>query len=183
MESSKTIKLVPQAMTPQLMAELEAEGLIVRLCPHHDDLDAKKGETLGGLLYEPKEGFGPHKLITVTVNREGFAGFGTHPDKEEFWLIGDPDTNPMYIVIARMRLYELEGKIEQGTLNAGDFILMKATYNDPWVSFFIMNELVPHGEGIIDSNKGLPSFYVTESRDLPLDIVDLKGCELVIADS
>lgn len=182
MEGSKKIVLEPVEMTQDLMEELETQGLIIRLCPHHDDLDAKKGETLGRILYEPKEGYGPHKLITVTVNREGFPGFGTHPDKEEFWLIGDSDTNPMYILIARMRLDEFKRKLKQDALSAVDFILMKAKYNDPWVSFFVMNELVPHGEGILDLDKGMPSFYVTESRDLPLDIVDMKGCELVIAD-
>ena len=88
----KQIKIPPTEMTREVMMDLEAWGLIIRLCPGHEDFDAPKEETTWQLMYEPKEEYGPHRLISIRVNREAFAGFGTHPDNEEFWCIGDPDT-------------------------------------------------------------------------------------------
>ena len=160
-------------MTEELMKQLEEENLIVRISPGHDDIvDALEGETSWYALYEGKEGYGPHKIIAITVNRQGFPGFGTHPDQEEFWLIGHPDARPMYILIARMQLEEYERKVKEGSLCEDDFYLLEAKYNDPEVSFFIMKAGVPHGEGIFGGEGRLPSFYVTESRDLPLDLCD-----------
>ena len=175
------IKLKALEMTPELMQKMEDEGLIERLCPGKHDLnDTPRGETRGASLYEGVEGYGPHKIIVVTVNREGFAGFGTHPDQEEFWLVGSRDAMPMYILIARMDRESFEVKAKAGTLTKDDFYLLLAKYNDPLVSFFIMKRNIPHGEGIFDEGGLMPSFYVTESRDLPLDLCEI-GCEVVPA--
>ena len=160
-------------MTPERMEQMEKEGLIRRLCPgRHELTDTPAGETLGESLYEGEEGYGPHKIIIVTVNREGFPGFGTHPDQEEFWLVGPEDAIPMYILVARMSRTAFEAKVQGGTLTQEDFYLLCAKYNDPQVSFFIMNKGIPHGEGIFGGEGRLPSFYVTESRDLPLDLCE-----------
>ncbi|MDR0719195.1 MAG: hypothetical protein LBF78_06120 [Treponema sp.] len=175
-----TINLKPVEMTPQVMDELEKRGLIMRLCPKHDELDAAPGETLWKLLYEPKEGYGPHRLITVTVNREEFAGFGAHPDNEEFWLIGDSDTQPMYLAVSLLGEAELAVKIAAGTLTETDFIALRVKYNDPEVSFFVMRAGIPHGEAIVDCGKKPPSFYVTESLNLPLDLTAFGNYELKI---
>jgi hypothetical protein len=176
----KTINLNPTEMIEQVMADLEKKGLITRLCPGHDELDAPRGETLWKLLYEPKEGYGPHRLISVTVNREEFAGFGTHPDNEEFWLLGPEDTQPMYLVISFLSAENLAAKISAGTLEEGDFIALHIKYNDPSVSFFVMSAGVPHGEAIVDRGKKPPSFYVTESLNLPLDLTDFGGYQIKI---
>ena len=168
MSAKSYVELKPADMTEDVMEDLEKRGLITRLCPHHDDLDAKPGETLWKSVYESEDAYGPHKLITVTVNSEEFAGFGTHPDNEEFLLIGDADTQPMYLAIALVGADELDAKISAGTLAPDDFIALRVRYNDPRVSFFVMKADVPHGEAIIDEGKRPPSFYVTESRDLPL---------------
>ena len=40
---------------------------------------AQPGETLAESIYETADGYGPHKLIDVTVNRAEFATFGTIP--------------------------------------------------------------------------------------------------------
>lgn len=170
---NRVLRIPVREMTPELMEQMEREKLIIRLCPGHDDImDAPEGETSWYALYEGKEGFGPHKIIAITVNRQGFPGFGTHQDQEEFWLIGQNDSMPMYILVARMQLEEYEKKAVAGTLTEDDFYLLRAKYNDPWVSFFVMRAGVPHGEGIFDRGGKLPSFYVTESRDLPLDLCD-----------
>ncbi|MDR2470421.1 MAG: hypothetical protein LBD27_08120 [Tannerella sp.] len=177
-----TLKLQPVEMTGEVMKDLERRGLILRLCPGHDELDAPLGETLWKLIYEPKEGYGPHRLITVTVNRVEFAAFGTHPDNEEFWLIGNADTQPMFLAIALICAKELDQKIANRTLQAKDFIALRVKYNDPEVSFFVMRANVPHGEAILDKGKRPASFYVTESRDLPLDFTAFGDYRLKIAD-
>lgn len=173
MEGKQILRLTPWEMTDSLMQELEDEGLIIRLCPGSHDGPVNQGETIGVDLYEPVEGYGPHKLIVVLVNREGFPGFATHPAHEEFWLVGQENRDPMYIVIGTCRQEVMEEKVRAGTLSGDDFVLMRARYNDPKVSFFVMNPGVPHGEGIVPEGKGPATFYVTESRDLPLDILDL----------
>ncbi|MCR4892950.1 MAG: hypothetical protein K5989_12310 [Lachnospiraceae bacterium] len=175
------INIPIQEMTPDLMKKMEKEGLIIRICPHHDDIETPFGETWYHSLYEGKDGFGPHKIIAITVNREMFPGFGTHHDNEEFLLIGDNNCRPMYILIARMQRDIFEKKVKENSLNAEDFYLVKAKFNDPEVSFFSMNTGIPHGEGILpnDSGEMLPSFYVTESRELPLDLCGFGNYEIV----
>lgn len=171
----KFLQIPVREMTPELMKQMEAEGLIMRICPGHDDItDAPEGETAWRALYEGKDEYGPHKIIAITVNRQGFPGFGTHQDQEEFWLIGHNDAMPMYILVARMELKAYEEKAAAGTLTADDFYMLRAKFNDPEVSFFVMRQGIPHGEGIFDRGGKLPSFYVTESRDLPLDLCDNK---------
>jgi hypothetical protein len=177
----KAIEVRPVEMTEEVMEDLERRGLIIRMCPGHDDLGAAFGETLTETIYEPVEGYGPHKLITVTVNREEFAGFGTHPDNEEFLLIGDCDTQPMYLAISLVGRAELDSKIACGTLDEEDFIALRVKYNDPRVSFFVMRADVPHGEAILDFGKRPPSFYVTESRDLPLDLTEWGEYRLTVS--
>ncbi|MCD7736513.1 MAG: hypothetical protein LUI07_06070 [Lachnospiraceae bacterium] len=157
-------------MTPEIMKRMEAEGLIIRLAPGRHDIEAPFGETCYKSLYEEENCFGPHKIIALTVNRPGFPGFGTHPGNEEFLLIGDNASKPMYILVARMQLEAYRDKLEKKSLTEDDFYLLKARYNDPEVSFFTMRKGIPHGEGIFDEAGRNPSFYVTESRDLPLDI-------------
>ena len=112
------LALEPVPMTPQLMAHLEELGLIIRLRPGGHDLAAHPGETLGETLgesiYETADRYGPHKLIAVTVNRAEFAAFGTHPDNEEFLLIGNPDSQPMYLAVALCLREEFEEKVKTG---------------------------------------------------------------------
>jgi hypothetical protein len=176
----KIIGLRPVEMTGEVMEFLERRGLITRLCPNHDELAPPLGEIAWKMLYEPKEGYGPHKIISVTVNREEFAAFGVHPDNEEFWLIGDDDTQPMYLAISLISAEELGAKISAETLEASDFIALRVKYNDPTVSFFVMRENVPHGEAIVNAGKRPPSFYVTESRDLPLPLTDMGDYRLKV---
>lgn len=173
-----TLKILVSEMTKEVMEAMEEEGLIVRLAPHHHDIETPRGNTWFEDLYEGVEGYGPHRLIAITVNRENFLGFGTHPDQEEFWLIGDNDAKPMYILVARMGLEAFQKKVREEDLSADDFYLLKAKYNDPEVSFFVMKKGIPHGEGIFGGEGVCPSFYVTESRNLPLDLCDMGNYEI-----
>jgi len=178
----RQIVLEPVDPTPALMDKLQQSGLIIRLCPGAHELPAKPGETLGASIYESDPGFGPHKLITVTVNRPGLPGFGTHPDNEEFLMIGSPAARPLFLVIAWDRREELDRKALSGALSAADFVALRVRWNDPETSFFVMLKDTVHGECAAAGVAAAPSFYVTESRDLPLDRFDLHGVELVVGE-
>ena len=176
------LALDPVPMTAELMAHLEERGLIIRLRPGAHDLAAQPGETLGELIYESAASHGPHKLIAVTVNRAEFAAFGSHPDNEEFLLLGNPDGQPMYLAMALCLREEFEQKVKTGRLSAADLVMIECRYNDPEVSFFVMRAGVPHGEAIVPAaGKPAPSFYVTESRDLPVDLIALRKYRLRVA--
>jgi len=176
------ILLNPVEMTPDIMADLEEKNLIIRLSPTHHDIPAKPGETLDKVIYNSNEKFGPHMLIGVTVNNPNFNEFGTHPDNEEFLLIGNPDTKPLYLAIALYHKKALQQKIADKNLSAKDFVCLHIKYNDPEVSFFTMLADVPHGEATVDGEGELPSFYVTESRDLGQDITDFGEYQIHVAD-
>ena len=176
------ILLKPVEMTPDLMADLEDRELIIRPSPGHHDIPAKPGETLDKVIYSSKNEYGPHMLIGVTVNNPNFSEFGTHPDNEEFLLIGNPHTKPLYLAIALHRKEGLQKKIAEKKLSADDFVCLRIKYNDPEVSFFTMLADVPHGEATIEGEDELPSFYVTESKDLGQDITDFGEYQIVVAD-
>ncbi|MBC8011192.1 MAG: hypothetical protein H7067_13985 [Burkholderiales bacterium] len=175
-----TLALAPVAMTPDLMADLETRGLILRLAPGRHELPSAPGTTLDRPIYKSAEKWGPHMLISVTVNRVPFTDFATHPDNEDFLLIGDPDTKLLYLVVALMRRPELAAKVAAGTLSAADFVCLNVKWNDPEVSFFTMLADVPHGEAITASEGRSPTFYVTEGRDLPNDLFDFGPYELAV---
>jgi hypothetical protein len=168
-------------MTAVIMSDLERRNLIVRLGPGRHDLPAMPGQTLDLPIYRSADRHGPHMLISVTVNRVPFADFATHPDNEDFLFLGDPDTKPLYLVVALMRRAELAAKIVACTVSSADFVCLLVKWNDPEVSFFTLLADVPHGEAITDTEGRNPTFYVAESRDLPNDLFDLGGYELTVA--
>jgi hypothetical protein len=163
---TETIILKPVEMTPENMQKLEDKGLIVRLYPGHHILNPARNESQDATIYASDPRFGPHKLIAVTINAFEPRYFGSHEDNEEFLLIGDPTTKPLYLIVATCKQSELDSKIQSHKLLADDFIALRVKYNDPEVSFFTMLTHVPHGEVTVDQKGQLPSFYVTEPRDL-----------------
>lgn len=169
------IKLNPVEMTADVMKSLEEKKLIYRLCPTSEVMPAGKDETTFRSIYECDDKFGGHKLITVTVNAETFKSFGSHPDNEEFLLIGDPDSKPLYLLISYLNHEDLEKKVADKTIAEEDFILLKVKYNDPEVSFFTMMKGVPHGECSAKGDGKPGAFYVTESKGLYIDYIELDG--------
>jgi len=174
------LELLAVEMTPERMQDLEDRQLIVRLCPGHHELPAPAGETHWKAIYESDLSYGPHKLITVTVNRSTLASFGTHPDHEEFLLIGNANTKPMYLIICLHKKVELARRIAAHLLKPEDFVCLRVTYNDPQVSFFTMLAEVPHGEAVADGVGRPASFYVTEPRDLGIELTKFGSYELCI---
>ena len=179
---TEQILLTPVEMTERVMQDLEDRGLIIRLCPNHHELPAQHGETLGESVYESDIDHGAHKLITVSVNRSSFAAFGTHPDNEEFLLIGDPATKPMYLAVSLHQREELDRRIAEHELTADDFVCLRVRYNDANVSFFTMLADVPHGEAVADIDGRPASFYVTEPCDMGLDPTSFGCYELCLPD-
>lgn len=174
------IILEPVEMTNKVMSDLERMHLILRILPGTSNLDAKPGQTLCKVVHSSEDQFGPHKLMFITVNRIELSEFGTHPDQEDFFLIGDPNTKPLFLVIALCLKEDLNKKIKDKTVQASDFIALRVKHNDATVSFFTMLKDVPHGESI-GRGEGKPaSFYVGESRDLPDVDTDMGEFELVI---
>lgn len=167
-------------MTAEVMGDIEARGLIIRLCPNHHELAVKKGEAASRSIYESSPLYGPHKLITVTVDRPSFATFGSHPDNEEFLFIGEPTTKPLYLAVALYRKDELEKKAAAQELGPEDFICLKVRYNDPEASFFTMLANVPHDEAAGNAEGRPGSFYVTEPCDMGRQFTDLGSYELAL---
>ena len=176
----KKLYFKPVRPTVEVMKMLENKGLIYRLCPGHDELNPPAGEIDYKELYVSDEKYGPHRIITVTINRFSFSEFGTHSDNEEFLIIGDTNVKPLYLLVALMNKEDFNKKIENGTLSEEDFILLDLEYNNPETSFFIMNKNIPHGEATVEGNIKAPSFYVTESRGLDLIKTDFKDFEISI---
>jgi hypothetical protein len=175
--------LKPVEMTPQIMKQLEEKELIIRLCPGNHAASPGRNESSDMTIYASDPQNGPHKLIAATVNAFDIAPyFGTHVDNEEFLLIGDPNTKPLYLVIALHKRDVLLQKTRQGQLTADDFVALHVKFNDPLVSFFVMLKNVPHGEVTLDVPGALPSFYVTEPRDITTLTMNLAAYTLRVAD-
>lgn len=178
--TSKRINLVPIEMTRELMMMLEKKKLIYRLCPNHDNLNAKKGEAAWKIIYENNIKNGSHMLITVTINRKNLDAFGYHEANEDFILLGDSNANPLYILIALCFKDKFEKKIKTNKLSEKDFVLLKAKYNNPELSFFVMLKNVPHGEFVLNTGGHQPSFYVTESTNMPIRIIDFMDYRIKV---
>ena len=180
MEERREIRLKPVVMTGPVMQSLEDRGLIIRLGPGRHRPAAPAGQNVDEPLYSSGEGYGPHKLIAVTINSDDLADFGTHPENEEFLLLGSPRCRPLFLVVALHRREELERIVRERRLAASDFLALRVRFNDPQVSFFVMLKHTPHGEASPAGRGGLPSFYVTESRDLPVERLALEGYSLSV---
>jgi hypothetical protein len=176
----KTITLKQVEMTPEIMSFLEQKDLIIRLFPNHHQLCVEVEETKDEAIYKSDIQYGSHMLITVTVNKTSLENFGWHEDNEEFLLIGDPKSSPMYLVIALCDQNALKRKITNQTLSADDFVALRVKFNDPNVSFFTMKKQIPHGELVKESTNNPPSFYVTEPTDMGMKRLDLDPYELSI---
>lgn len=174
MSIKQKINLQPVEMTVAVMQDLENRGLIIRLAPGSHQINAKEGETVCQTIYKTDIKYGSHKLMYIEVNRLDLPEFGTHPENEDFYMIGAPGMKPLYLVIALCLKEELDQKIQSHTLSSSDFITLRVKHNDAHVSFFTMLKNVPHGEAAGRGNGSPGSFYVTESTDL-IDVDTVMG--------
>jgi len=174
------IQLKSTKMSPSVMQMLEEKKKIIRLCPNHHELNPKANSCLNKCLYVSDKKYGPHMVITVTVNWFKPLAFGTHDENEEFILVGDSNTKPMWLIISMCSEEDLKKKIANKSLLSDDFIALLVKYNDPKVSFFTMLKHVPHGEVTTLGSEKSPSFYVTESRNNTLNRTEFGEYQLTI---
>ena len=168
------LELTPVRMTEAVMDSLEKAGCITRLTPSRaaHRVDVLRGEGRGEYLYESAPATGTHALMSVAIDNETFSSFATHPDNEEFLLLGGADERPMYLLVCLLRREALIEALARGEVKSEHFVLLDVVFNDPAVSFFVMRANVPHGECAYGA--GRPStFYVTEGSALTLDKIDL----------
>lgn len=161
-------------MTPEAMQDLEDRGLIIRITPSRDDhrLDILGGTGKGEHLYKSDVKYGSHSLVACTIDNTTFSSFATHPDNEEFILLGGENERPMYLLICYLSEEELKKKMKDGTLSGNDFVCLDCVFNDPYVSFFTMIRGTPHGECAYGDGRAA-TFYVTEGSSLPLDKINI----------
>ena len=132
-----------------------------------------QGNTKTETIYECNE-YGDHKLMAVGVNVSWPKLFHVHPNKEDVFLFTSKETKPLYFVFAYDSLNIFEEKLRKKILNENDFIVVEMLYNNPKFSYFTVNENILHGEYTVRGNKKNPVFFVTESSNLPIRIIDLK---------
>ena len=87
----------------------------------------------------------------------------------------------MYFAVALCLRPEIEDKVEAGRLMAAGLVVIEYRYNNPGVSFFVMLADIPREPLVPVAGKPAPSFRVTESRDLPLEVIDLRKYRLRVA--
>ena len=78
----------------------------------------------------------------IEVNRTNLPEFGTHPENEDFFMIGTPGGKPLYLVIGLCDRFQLDRKIKEEVVSSKDFITLKVKYNDPEVSFFTILKVI-----------------------------------------
>lgn len=181
--SGKCLQLHPVQMDEPLMKGLEKRGLIILLGPGRhevEDLEPETGKDIKLYISNPEHG--PHQLLAVTKNQSRFLHFGSHRDNEEFLLIGDPDTKPLYLLVALMKHEELDRKAASEGLTAEDFLLIRCAFNDPRCSFFTMLRDIPHCECTSAGDRRSPSFYVTEPAAMPSRVSALNGFDFEVVD-
>lgn len=176
------IVLKPSIPTEELFAAMEAEGLIIML---NGDFNVRRGYKSEGVkntnkvhtIYQTKGFFGGHKLIHVELYEDRMTKLTSHPEPEDFILAGNSQAEPFVIIISRLQHEMLIAKLEEETLIESDFYCFYAPVNQPNLMCFTMMPEYPHAELLIAPLKDgelAPTFFVTESRDLPENIIDTE---------
>ncbi len=181
--TNKLLELHPVPMDEPLMKMLEDKGLILLLGPGLHEMKNLEPETGKDIkLYVSNPNHGPHQLLAVTKNQSQIQSIGSHCDNEEFLLLGEPDTKPLYLLVALMGHEELDRKAAGAGLTPEDFLLIRCTFNDPRCSFFTMLHDVPHSECTATGEGRNPSFYVTEPASMPSRTSALCGYGFAVVD-
>lgn len=174
------LRLKATKATEEIMQMLEDIGIITRLKPGAHDLNVQYKESRHKSLYESDSRFGPHKLITVTINDDQINHLIYHNDNEDFMILDGHDKEALILTICLLDQRILTEKINNQSLSEKDFIALDIEANNPFISFFTMHKGYAHVETCGRVSDRPPSFYVTESRDLDENIVDFKPYKLSI---
>lgn len=162
--------LKPVEATQSLFDEMNRVGVITLRKP-----DVLDGNTLPKTncvknCYTNEGTYGGHKLIQVFIVEAELRKLTSHPENEDFILVGSPGSKRLIIVACKLKHEKMLQKIQKQGLDAEDFFCFYAPYNDASLSFFTMNADYPHAEVLSDTIEQpyeAASFYVTESSRLP----------------
>ncbi len=176
--------LKPIEATEELFVGLESQGIITRICPGHDVISLKEGESDYKEVYHTAAQFGSHKLIAVTINNSQPVKFVYHSEREDFLLIDHVESEILILTISKLKYDALQMKIDNKTLIKDDFISIKCKKNDPFLSFFTMNPYFAHTETCLKESHievgKPPSFYVTEPLNIDEKAIDFGDYQLRI---
>lgn len=171
--SVKIIELKVKNASEREMIELEELGVIKRLLPPEELISISEGEIVAKKVYSTNTKFGGHMLLFVNINKTE-PELNYHPDNEEVLLVSpNIPEKPLIFLFCKYKHFEIEKKIESGTLKEEDFIALDIPFNNPKTSFFTVNKEFPHCEVTVKGTGISPSFWVTEPENLPMNIVRL----------
>lgn len=175
----KKIILNVKRANEDIMKKLEKLGVIERLIPPLDLLDINEGEVRIRKIYSSDNKYGGHMLLFVNMN-DTKSELNYHPDNEEVFLFNPSEIKPLIFIFANENYLKIEEKIKREELRDNDFTAVEIPFNNPNLSFFTVNKAFPHYEITIPGSKRSPSFWVTESNELPMIILDLKNYNIIV---
>lgn len=166
------IRLKPRILNEKVMKKLENLKILRRLAITKTAQAAATGEVVDDKIYVANSKWGSHMLLCCGCNKTKVE-LATHPDNEEVILVSKGRHKSIFIVVAIAKRQELDELIKKRKLSEKNFLALKMVYNDPNLSFFTMLANTPHCEVTSPGAGNPPCFYVTESSELPLNLIDL----------
>lgn len=176
----KRIRLYAKRATPALVAELEARGLLRRLCPSEKARSAAREAKVCERVELAAEGSGPWQMLAVACNRSQLDRLAAHSDIESWLFFADPASKPLLYVAATCPLAEFQAKATAGRLTPEDFVILELRPNDPETSYFTVPGGVLHDELTYPGPGLAPIFFVPEPSRMEHTPVSLADYEFEI---
>lgn len=158
----KTIRLKARRATPEVMADLEARGLLRRCVPSEKARNVAENDQVVERPEIAAEGTGPWQLLVVACNRSRLDHLAAHGDIESWLFFADPESKPLLYVVATCEGDEFMQKAKDGTLTADDLFVLQLHPNDPQTSYFTVPTNVLHDELTLPGPGQAPIFWVPE---------------------
>ena len=176
----KPIRVRARRATPEVMAELEAKGMLRRVqAPEHARRVGQEDQVVER-IEAAAEGTGPWQMLVVACNRTRLQRLAAHSDIESWLFIADPASKPLLYVVAACSTETFQRKVAEGRLTADDLVVLDLRPNDPATSFFTVPAGVLHEELTYPGPGPAPVFYVPEPSVMSHTQVGLDGYEITI---
>lgn len=176
----KKIRLQAQRATPELMAKLEARGMLKRLVPSQKALTVPQGDQVVERVELAAEGTGPWQMLVVACNRIKLDHLAAHGDAESWLFFAAPNSKPLLYVVATCTVPEFKQKVASGTLSADDIVVLELQPNDPQTSYFTVPGGVLHDELTYPGPGVGPIFHVPEPSRMGHEEIRLDAFEFEI---
>jgi hypothetical protein len=171
----KRIRLQAQRATPELLAQLEMRGLLRVLKPSAKARAVQEGDQVVERVEIAGAGTGPWQMLVVACHRTKLDHLAAHGDIESWLYFADPASKPLLYVVATCPLAEFQRKVADGSLSAGDFVVLEVRPNDPATSFFTVPGGVLHDELTYPGPGPGAIFFVPEPSRMGHTAVPLTG--------